>query len=318
VPATGAAPPPAAPPQAPALGISYRLLGRFHVAGVFWYRFPHWGFARLPAWTDAVSVPLFTAVFWIALHGIRAAIASNLDPVLGRANLPARWKRTLRTMTSFGWCLAERYRYLATPERFHAAIEGEENWRNAFAGGRGAVVVTAHIGPWENAVRFGASDAKRRIHVVREKELDPRAQEFVSELVSRSGAGYTTHFADDDPTLGLELVKALRAGDIVALQGDRPRTGGQSHQVEVFGRPMQFPIGPAALARAAEVPIVPVFNFREGRFRLRSVARPVIHVDRTADRDRDLASAVERLAADIEWAIRRSPHQWFCFRRLWR
>ena len=134
-------------------------------------------------------------------------------------------------MCCFGWCLAERYRYLATPERFQAAVEGEENWRSAFAGGRGAVVVTAHIGPWENAVRFGATDAKRRIHVVREKELDPRAQEFVREIVSRSGDDYTTHFADDDPALGLELVKALRAGDIVALQGDRPRTGGQSHQV---------------------------------------------------------------------------------------
>ena len=306
-----------APPHAPALGASYRLLGRFHVAGVFWYRLPYWGFTRLPAWTERVIVPLFTAGFWIVLRRIGDAVASNLEPVLGRAGRLGRERRALRTMYAFGWCLAERYRYLATPERFRAELEGEEHWREATSGGRGVVVVTAHIGPWENAVRFGASDAKRRIHVVREKELDPRAQEFVNELVARVGDDYRTHFADDDPALSLELVKALRAGDIVALQGDRPRAAGRTVEVTVFGRPLPLPIGPAALARAAEVPIVPVFNFRDGRFRLRSVARPVIHVARTADRDSDLAGALERLGKDIEWAIRRSPHQWFCFRRLW-
>jgi lauroyl/myristoyl acyltransferase len=26
---------------------------------------------------------------------------------------------------------------------------------------------------------------------------------------------------------------------------------------------------------------------------------------------------MRRVAAEIEWAIRRAPHQWFCFKRLW-
>jgi KDO2-lipid IV(A) lauroyltransferase len=179
------------------------------------------------------------------------------------------------------------------------------------------VLVTAHIGPWENAVRFGASGARRRIHVVREKEMDPRAQELVEAILARSGGDYVTHFAANDPALGLELVKALRQGDLVAVQGDRPRAGGRSVDVGLFGRPFSLPIGPAALARTAEVPILPVFNFREGRFRLRSVVRPAIHVARTGNRDQDLELALRRLALEIEWAIRQRPYQWFCFKRLW-
>jgi lauroyl/myristoyl acyltransferase len=50
---------------------------------------------------------------------------------------------------------------------------------------------------------------------------------------------------------------------------------------------------------------------------LRAVVRPPIHVAHTADRDADLADAVRRLAAEIEWAIRERPYQWFCFRNLW-
>ena len=85
----------------------------------------------------------------------------------------------------------------------------------------------------------------------------------------------------------------------------------------LFGRPMVLPTGPAALARATQAPLLPVFSFREGRFRARTVVRPPIFVAHTENRDRDIADATQQLASEIEWAIRQRPHQWFCFRRLW-
>ncbi|MCP4006491.1 MAG: lipid A biosynthesis acyltransferase, partial [bacterium] len=76
-----------------------------------------------------------------------------------------------------------------------------------------------------------------------------------------------------------------------------------------------LPSGPAALARAAGVALLPVFVFRRGRHRSQLVFRPPIRV---AGRGDDaLAEAVRRIGADVEWAIRREPHQWFCFRELW-
>ncbi|MFI5007638.1 MAG: lysophospholipid acyltransferase family protein [Solirubrobacterales bacterium] len=301
-------------PHAPALGRTQRLFGRFHVTGVFWYQFPHWAFTHLPSWVEWPAVVLFTTFFFMALGRIRGAIASNLEPVLGRAGLGERWLRSFRTMYSFAWCLTERYRRFAAPERFRSTLEGEEHWQRAMAGGTGVVLVTAHIGPWEAAVEFGAAQARRRLHVVREEEIDPRAQTFMRDLLARAGA--VTHFAAKDPRIALELAQALGRGDVVALQGDRPRAGGRSVTVSLFGRPMPMPVGPAALARAARVPLLPVFNFREGRCRLRAVVRPPVHVARTADRNADVADAVRRLAVEIEWAIRERPYQWFCFRTL--
>jgi lauroyl/myristoyl acyltransferase len=303
--------------HAPALGLTQRLLGRFHVTGVFWYRFPHWAFTHLPSWTERPSVVVFTTFFFLALGRIRGAIAWNLEPVLGRAGRAERWLRSFRTMYAFAWCMTERYRRFAAPQRFRSVLEGEENWRKAMAAGTGVVLVTAHIGPWEAASQFGAVEARRRIHVVREEEIDPRAQAFMRDLLARAGDSTVTHFAGHDPRLSLELAEALRRGDLVALQGDRPRAGGRSVTVSLFGRPMPMPVGPAALARAAQVPLLPVFNFREGRCRLRTVVRPPIRVAHTADRDADVADAVRRLAAEVEWAIRERPHQWFCFRNLW-
>jgi lauroyl/myristoyl acyltransferase len=133
-----------------------------------------------------------------------------------------------------------------------------------------------------------------------------------------SRPGRTTYFArpERDFALGLELMRALRRGEIVALQGDRPRAGGQNLAGTLLGQPFVFPAGPLVLARSTAVPVLPVFVFREGRRRYCIVLRRSFTVPRTADRQADLRGVLPRIAADVEWAIRRRPYQWFCFRSV--
>jgi KDO2-lipid IV(A) lauroyltransferase len=259
----------------------------------------------------------FVTFFWLVLRNIRAAIAANLEPVLGPCGWWERQVRMFRTLWVFSWCLSERYERLATDRPLRVDGDGEEGWRNLLESGKGLILVTAHMGNWEAGSMLPASRDRRRVHVVREAETDPRAQRFIENLIRRGGGDlYTTHFADD-PQLGMILLDVLRDGDIVALQGDRPRSGGRAAEVTLFGRPFPLPIGPAVLARATGAPIVPVFVFREGRLRYRSFIRPAIEVRSTADRQADVEEAMRRFTAELEWAIRREPHQWFCFRKVW-
>jgi phosphatidylinositol dimannoside acyltransferase len=305
------------PPQAPEGGWSRRLLGPLHVTGVFWFRLHRLGVAVLPARALGWAISLFTVFFWLALRKIRAAIAANLEAVVGPCGWWERQRRIHRTFLTFAWCLSERYERLSTDRVFTVEVEGLEAWRELSAAKRGFILVTAHMGAWEVGSMLPASREGRRIHVVREAETDPRAQRFIQGLIRSCGGDlYTTHFAED-PQLGVDLLDALRRDEIVALQGDRPRAGGRTVETSLFGRPYALPVGPAALARAAGVPIVPVFVLREGRLRYRCVLRPPIAVAQSADRQRDLGEALERFAADLETAIRREPHQWFCFRRIW-
>jgi lauroyl/myristoyl acyltransferase len=305
------------PPHAPEAGWARRLLGPFHVTGVFWFRFHLFGVRILPDWALRVVLAIFTTFFWVVLRKIRAAIAGNLEAVLGPCGWWQRQVRIYRTFRTFAWCLSERYERLSTDRAFAVEAEGLDGWRQLNASGEGFILVTAHLGSWEVGSMLPASQDRRRIHVVREAETDPRAQRFIQDLIRRCGGDlYVTHFAED-PQLGMAMLDALRRGEVVALQGDRPRAAGRTAELRLFGRPFPLPVGPAALARAAGVPIVPVFVFREGRRHYRCLIRPPIRVPHTGDRQRDLEQALERFAADLEAAIRREPHQWFCFRRLW-
>jgi KDO2-lipid IV(A) lauroyltransferase len=304
-------------PHAPVRGRLARFLGPLHVTGIVWYRLHAFG-ARRSEPFKRVSIRIVTALFHVALRHIRRGIAANLEVVLGPCGRLERERRLWRTFLSFAWSQTERYERLTTGLPFAVVAEERQHWERLTASGRGFLLVTGHVGNWEMASALPATEEGRDIHVVREEELDPRAQAWVAALLTgRLGTGYRTHFAHGDPLLGLALREALERGEIVALQGDRPRRGGGAVAVELFGRPFALPEGPLALARQTGVPILPAFVHREGRRRYRVAFSPPIEVEHTAERRVDLRRGARHLAAALEAAVRRTPHQWFVFRELW-
>ena len=306
------------PPHAPKVGRARRLLGDYHVTGLFWYRFHRWAMAHMPDWTKGLIIAVFTTFFFFTIWNIRRAIGSNLTVVLGPCGFLERQRRIYRTMWDFAWCLSERYERLTTDKPFAVEAEGIEHWREVAGDATGFVMVTAHLGMYEVGSMVPASKEGRHVHLVREPEVDPRAQEFIRASVAAvESARYTMHFQGGDPLQGVFFLEALRRGEIVAMQGDRPRAGARVLPSVLFGRPFVLPAGPAVLARTAGAAILPVFAFREGRRRYRVSFSPPIRVASTRDREADLAAAAARIGAEIEGAIRRAPHQWFCFRDVW-
>lgn len=309
----------AIPPHAPEGGWARRLLGPMHVTGVFWYRFHMWGVSILPDWGVTLFITIFTTFFFFFLRRIRRAIAANLVPVLGPCGWWRRQVRIYRTMWTFAWCLSERYERHGTTRAFRIDIENKEIWDSVTSRGTGFVLLTAHVGNFEVGSMLPATHEEHHVFVVREKEVDPRAQRFIEEVLKDvAGGRYTTIFQDEENwAQGMVLLDALEKGGVVAMQGDRPRQGARNVLATIFGRPFPLAAGPAALARAADVPLFPVFVFRCGRLHYRIVFRPPIEPLRGRHRGEDVAAMVARVAAEVEGAICAEPYQWFCFREVW-
>ena len=171
------------PPHAPKQGRVRRLLGRFHVTGVFWYRLPYNAvrYHVLSRHTFRAWVALCSTIFSLVLWNIRNAIAANLEAVLGPCGFWERQLRIYRTIEAFSWCYGARYFQMVHPGLFHVEVDGAEHIPTDPA--RGVIFVTAHLGQWELSSHLASHGLKRPVHVVREEEMDPEAQEFIEGLV---------------------------------------------------------------------------------------------------------------------------------------
>lgn len=306
--------------QAPTVGgRSRRVLGGLHWTGAFWYRLHSFGVRILPEALLPVMTRLFAGIFWVVLGGVRRGIASNLEPVLGPTGRVGGWQRSFRTLLQHAWCMNESYEGLQEASAQRPEVEGIEHWRAVTDAGRGFVLVTAHVGHWQVGSHLTERGKVSKIHVVREQELDPEAQRYMEEMLGKSGGdAYEVHFSGgEDPALGARLLKALRAGEVVALQGDRASAQGRRLTIDFFGRALEVPAGPAALARAAGVPLLPVFVFRSGRASSTLSFRRPIEVAQEQPSRVATRHAMQSYGRDLEWAVRREPHQWFCLRELW-
>lgn len=306
----GAAP---ANAHAPRVGSFKRILGPLHYSGSFWLRFHYWLATETPEWFLRFVSWLCVRVCYVTLPSVRHALAKNHALVQGAASRRETRRRVLRALDEFCWCLTERWERFEGKHEFDVRVEGLDHWLSIKDSESGVLFVTAHVGMWESASRVAAEKNFTEVHLVREREMDAGAQEFLEGLLARDeGTTYVTHFADN-PTLGILLMNAIREGHLVALQGDRPRAGGRTLTTTLFGQPFSVPEGPAILTRSTGCPMLPVFALREGRRRyLLRFCEPLI-AQRTRDRTADNQALVDAFAHSLEDVIRSAPEQWFKF-----
>ena len=282
--------------------------------GVWLRKLAYLGSAYAPEWFKRGS-PHLIAGLTFALHKERRrASVRNMERVLGTDRFTAHWA-ALRMYAEFAFCTSEtmeNHSPRAVPMRIDAPPEYAV--LDAIAAGRGAVVVTGHIGSWDIAAK-GLRDKECRVHVVMGRELDPATQEFVEGTRARSGVNVILSDASVFSSLG--LVRALQRNEIVAIQLDRAARAGGVRLLPFLGAAAPFPSGPFVLARLAGAPVIPVFAPRIGRRHYGlHIGRPV-DVPRTARDPLVLDRVMLEVVAQLETVVRRYPWQWFQFQDFW-
>jgi lauroyl/myristoyl acyltransferase len=215
---------------------------------------------------------------------------------------------TRRLFADFAMCFTDLVTTNRQPAsrlvRYVEQVSGMEHFSALTSG---LVTVTAHVGNWEMLGRLVATSGQRTTHVVASPDELPELERWV-----RRDGGGLRFVPRAHPGIGVELVAALRRGEIVALQGDRAIGTRGDVMVPFFGRLAPFPVGPFLLARAAGVPIVPAVCLLGRNHRYHVRIAPPMSVERGGEE-----AAVRAWVALLEDVVREHPTQWFNFFDVW-
>lgn len=189
---------------------------------------------------------------------------------------------------------------------------GLEYIDQALKGGRGAILVSAHLGDWELAC---ASFARFGYSIVLVSENVPGGLTKTLGLYRRR-AGVEVVFMNEP----IKMVRALKNNKILLLAGDRDLTGTGIELPFCNGR-RKLPRGPAAFALKTRAPLFTglfVLNPVPGKSPYLGRIEPVVGYTPTGMVNDDINKLTEILSERIQAYIREFPEQWFVFQPDWR
>lgn len=269
---------------------------------------------RLPYLTRKVKFWL-VPIAWNKSHYFQDNILSNARHLLGEDSTPQqRWDLGRAVLLNFFDFICDVGRSVGQPaaklrERI-ANVEGDGIYRTARAAGKGAIVLTAHMGSFEVGMAALLKQEKR-VHVVFRRDSFGLFERTRSKL--RRQLGVIEQCVDDGLSTWMRLREALAADEVVLVQGDRVMPGQKGQRVPMLGGEVVLPTGPLKLAMASGAPIIPIFSIRQSDGKIRLFIDPPIYVTNGQSFD----TGLESIRSLLEKYLRRFPDQWLMIHRAW-
>ncbi|MGO8892266.1 MAG: lysophospholipid acyltransferase family protein [Streptosporangiaceae bacterium] len=277
--------------------------------------------ARLPA-----NLAYRVACWWgdwgfRSQAGKRSEIVRNMRQVLGDELGPEEAERLARDLLRFLSCdVIDMMRLRGRARSLEKLVEirGREHLDAALAGGKGAILCSAHFGSHVSAFSLlhasglpltaiartywnytpGLSSAERRFWdlVYARRMLRHRQRPNIEPWPGRV-------------QVAAQAAAALRANEVVTICSDAPPLDAdraRTIEVSLLGRQARLLPGVVTLARLTGAPVLMAFVYRSADYR-----HQVLEISPPVPMQGETATAFGRCVAAIDAAIRTSPAHWY-------
>lgn len=199
-------------------------------------------------------------------------------------------------------------------------ISGNEVLNDYCAKGRGALLITAHLGNMEVSRALAAMNSDLKVNALVytrnarkfTRLIEEFAPDFCDRLILVEEIGSDTI---------IQLRTLIERGEIVVIVGDRTPASenGRVVTADFLGEAAEFAVGPYLLGHLLECPVGLLFCVRDGE-------RYHVTLERFANsirlprskRNEQLSRLAQAYAARLEHHVLQAPLQWFNFFDFWR
>ncbi len=291
-----------------------------HLGSMWGWRF-FLGMIRLLGRGPTHAAMIVMSAFYLIFAGshrrgvlayLRRAQAAGLPVTPG-------WGHAWRIFHAFACSIVDRFVLLVRgPDAFTIVHEQTATAKRTLET-QGAIFLTAHMGnPDLGATALQTVEFQRPVAVLQFTAGDDPYMTLLREFLPEGQAPRVISLNAGEDLASLEVIRALRRGEIVAIKGDRV-VDERTVEVELLGAPVRLPTGPFLLAALSKAPLFVLGCFHEGGGAYRVIAGEPWELRFTGrgQRDADLARWTQRFASQLEAWARRYPHQWYNFHDPW-
>jgi predicted LPLAT superfamily acyltransferase len=227
-----------------------------------------------------------------------------------------QWIDTFRNVLSFGEVLVDRA-WLGCVREASPTYEviGREKLDAVIASGKGAILLTAHVGNWQTALS-NLHFLKVPVHAL--MQYDPQAAARHYFDLGIKNRSFSIINADGPFGGMIEATAALQRGEFVAIMGDR-LSKGPSSTVDFLGKHVRLPHAAYALAAHVDVPVVVFLASKTGRKRFHLQVWDIFspRFPSRENRQEILTDCSRKFAEALEKYLKIFPYQWYNFFDFW-
>jgi predicted LPLAT superfamily acyltransferase len=226
-------------------------------------------------------------------------------------------KRRLKVVKhfhAFGKILLDRlFQSQAKESMFKLDIHGRQHVANAFESGKGAILLSAHVGGWDISTRAMLLEYMKEKLAVAEFKVE---SDMNADQTTRKGDELIQNRikVNDGQVPILHYRNMLDAGQIVAIMADRPLTD-KLALVKFLGKFVPFDVTPFRIAASCNAPVIFCFAFKTGFKSYEFVVDAPRFYQFTPGSDKDALarSWVQDFANRLEKEVKKHPYQWLNF-----
>jgi predicted LPLAT superfamily acyltransferase len=204
----------------------------------------------------------------------------------------------------FGQTLVDRAAFLlGKTEKFTHTFENEQYLLDIRDGGKGGILLSAHLGNWETAGNLLKGRVTPTINIVM---LDAEVESIKQYMDNTTGGSRFKVIAiKNDLSHIIAIRNALVNNEFVAIHSDRYLDGAKFIELDFFGKKAKFPFGPFVIASKFDAPVTFVFAAKDGNYSYHlSATLPIT----TRMKPEEIASLY---VAELERKVKEYPEQWF-------
>lgn len=210
------------------------------------------------------------------------------------------------TFFKFGQTLIDRIALMSGKRKMYSfEFKNEKVLIEMLNQNKGGVLISGHVGNWENAGNLLRERVTAKINVVM---LNDEVEKIKSYLeLQTGGPKFNIIPIKDDFSHVILIHQALKRNEFIAIHADRVNEISKNIELKFLGSKAKFPLGPFVIAHKFKVPITFVFAVKKSGLHYELSATDPIYSSLSE------IEIAEKYVSCLEQKVKESPTQWFNF-----